>query len=210
MSIDLISELILQYRYWILVPLAIFEGPIIAFLAGTFVALGYLNIFLTFFILFLGDNVPDVIYYLFGRYGERKRLIRRYATKIGIDEEHFDIIRRLWDKHPAKMMLFTKVAYGLSTPLLISAGIVGMPLRLFARYAVLLGVVQYGTLFVLGYYFSSSLRLVSDTVKVIQMAVAGFVVVVASYYFFARYMRRRLLKEEAKEQSASGREEEYS
>ena len=209
MSIDLISELILQYRYWILVPLAIFEGPIIAFLVGTFVALGYFNIFLAFLILFLGDNIPDVIYYLFGRYGEQKKLIRRYAAKIGVDEEHFDTIRRLWGKHPAKMMLFTKVAYGLSTPLLVSAGIVGMPLRLFVRYAILLGVVQYGTLFALGYYFSSSLRFVSDTVKMIQMAVGGFIVVVAAYYLFARYMRKKLMKAEAKEKSAGEIEEKH-
>lgn len=200
---DSVTQHILQYRYLILFPLAFFEGPIVAFLAGTFVALGYLNIFLAYLVMLLGDIVPDIAYYLFGRYGEQKTLISRYAAKIGIKEEHFDAVRRLWQKHPGKTMFFSKLAYGLSTPFLISAGLVGMPLRRFLRYAIPITVIQYGILLALGYNFGNSFRLVSDTVQVVQIAIGGMIVVVAGYYFLTRYMRRKLLKEEQKEESSN-------
>mgnify|MGYP001589607689 FL=1 len=60
MSIDSILPLIQNYGYWILFPLALFEGPITAFIAGTFVALGYFNFFLAFRFVILGELIPDV------------------------------------------------------------------------------------------------------------------------------------------------------
>ena len=153
--IDSIAQLVLDYRYWILLPLAVFEGPILAFMLGSLVALGYFNMFIVYTILLLGDLVPDVYYYFFGRYGEKKTLISRYAGKLGITEEHFEVVRRLWSTHPAKTMFFTKFAYGLSTPLLVSAGLIGMPLRRFLRYTIVISLIQYGVLLTLGYYFGT-------------------------------------------------------
>ncbi len=201
MSLDLIIELVLQYRYWILLPLAIFEGPIITFVAGTLIALGYLNIFIVYPILFLGDIIPDIAYYLFGRYGEKKTLISRYAAKVGVTEEHFDTIRNLWDTHPSKTMLLSKFAYGLSTPLLISAGIVGMPLRRFLSYSVPITIVQSSVLLGLGYYFGNYFKFFSDTVQFFQMAIAGLVIVAITYYFLTRYMRKKFMEEQTKEVS---------
>jgi len=201
MSFDLIIELVLQYRYWILLPLAVFEGPIITFVAGTLIALGYLNIFIVYPILFLGDIIPDISYYFFGRYGEKKTLISRYAAKVGVTEEHFDTIRNIWYKHPSKTMLLSKFAYGLSTPLLISAGIVGMPLRRFLSYSVPITIVQSSVLLGLGYYFGNYFKFFSDTVQFFQIAIAGLVIVAITYYFLTRYMRKKFMEEQTKEVS---------
>lgn len=203
MSVDFITEVILQYRYWILFPLAFFEGPIVAFVVGTFVALGYFNIFLASSIMLLGDLVPDTACYFFGRYGKRKTLISRYAAKIGIKEEHFDAIQRLWNKHPGKTMFFSKLAYGLSTPFLVSAGLVGMSLKRFVCYAFPITMIQYAIFLALGYYFGNSFRLVSDKVEIVQIAIGGGVAVIVAYYFLTRYMRKKLMKEEAEEELLS-------
>lgn len=203
MSLEIITQLVLQYRYWILLPLAFMEGPILAFVLGSLSALGYFNIFLSFIVLLVGDLVPDAAYYLLGRYGEQKTLISRYAAKLGIGSEHFDAIRRLWGKHPAKTMFLTKFAYGLSTPLLVSAGIIGMPLQRFLRYTVMISIIQYGVLLTLGYNFGRSFKLVSSTLELIQLAVAGVVAVAVAYYFLVRYMRRKFMEEEAREEKVS-------
>lgn len=203
MSIDSALPLIQQYGYWVLFPLAFFEGPITAFVAGTFVALGYFNIYFAYAVMLLGDLIPDVAYYLFGRYGEQKTLINRYASRIGIKEEHFDAIRRLWQKHPGKTMFFSKLAYGLSTPFLVSAGLVGMSLQRFLLYAFPITVIQYAVLLTLGYYFGTSFKLVSNTVEIIQIGIGGVIVVAIAYYFLTRYMRKKLLREEAQEELSS-------
>lgn len=203
MSIDSILPLIQNHGYWILFPLAFFEGPITAFIAGTFVALGYFNFFIVYSILILGDLIPDVAYHFFGRYGEKKTLISRYASKVGVKEERFDAVRKLWNKHPAKTMFLTKFAYGLSTPLLVMSGLVGMPLRLFLRYSVLISIIQYAVLLVLGYYFGTSFKLVSNTLEIIQIGIGGLIMVMVVYYFLTRYLRKKFMKAEAEEELSS-------
>lgn len=202
MSEDVILQMAMQYRYWIILPFAIFEGPVVAFVAGALVSLGYLNIFITYAILLFGDVVPDIAYYLFGRYGNRAAMISRFAGKMGISEDHFDAVRHLWTVHPNKTMLFTKFAYGLSTPFLISAGIVGMSLRRFLCSSLPISIVQAAVLMMIGYYFGHSFKFVSDTLYTVQLAVGGIGLVAITYYFFTKYMRSRLLKEEKKEEAS--------
>lgn len=178
------------------------EGPVLAFALGSLSALGYFNPFILLAIMITGDVVPDTAYYLFGRYGERKELISRYARKIGVGVEHFDAVRRLLDKHPAKTMFLTKFAYGLSTPLLILTGAIGMPFRRFIRLTAAISVIQYSVLLALGYNFGRSLKLVSGTLEVVQLAAAGIVAAAVAYYFLMRYMRRKFMEAEEQEEKA--------
>ena len=201
MSIDTLIHLIETYRYWILFPIACFEGPLTAFIIGMLVALGYFNIFGAYAVMVFGDIVPDTLYYLLGRYGEQKSLIKRYFGKVGVKEEDFAVIRNLWQNHGGKTMFFSKLAYGLSTPFLISAGLVGMKMRKFFEYALPITFLQYGILMALGYYFSNSFGTVSGIVEHIQYVFAAVIVVGIGYYFLARYMRGRLLKQEGEERN---------
>ncbi|MDP3935351.1 MAG: hypothetical protein Q8Q46_04010, partial [Candidatus Giovannonibacteria bacterium] len=116
MNLETITQLLIQYRYLILFPLAAFEGPIVAFVVGILVAAGYFNPFIAYAILLFGDIIPDSIYYFIGRHGERKTFVARYGAKVGITEERFGVIKKLWHHHGFKTMFVSKLAYGLSTP----------------------------------------------------------------------------------------------
>lgn len=184
--------LILAYKYWILFPLACIEGPILGFIAGTLVALGYFNPWIVFGVLVAGDVVPDVIYYCIGRFGERRSLIRRYAQKIGVSPEHFESIHSLWHNHTGTSMVFSKLAYGLSTPFLISAGIVGLNFTRFIRYSLPISVAQYAVLMGLGYFWgATAFSWVSTTFEGAGILVAATALVAIAYYFFTRHMRSR-------------------
>ena len=186
-----IVNLILFYRYWILFPLACFEGPILAFVVGALCALGYFDVLPAYGVLLLGDLVPDIAYYFIGRFGERSAFITRYSQKIRIKKEHVDVIRRFWLEHPWKTMLFSKLAYGLSTALLISAGVAGLPFKKFFASAFPITLAQYGLFLFLGYYFSNSFRVVSHSLFGVGILVAGVIIVAVAYYFFGTYVRRR-------------------
>ena len=84
MSITEISKLILEYRYWILVPLALIEGPIVAFIAGTLAALNYFNIYVLLILFFIRDVGLDACYYLAGHYGGKTAFIKRMLAKIDV------------------------------------------------------------------------------------------------------------------------------
>jgi membrane protein DedA with SNARE-associated domain len=195
MPLDSITQLILQYRYWILFPLACFEGPVISFIVGMLIAGGYFNPVGAYAILIFGDIIPDTGYYYLGRFGARGPLIERYLSKIGITEEHMDVIQRLWHNHGIKTMFFSKLAYGLSTVFLVSAGLVRMPPRKFYLYALPVTLLQYGALMLLGYYFAASFNLITNVVTDVQVFIAAVAVLIIAYYLLTSYMRTRLLEQ---------------
>ncbi|MFZ2593678.1 MAG: hypothetical protein WAX38_02795, partial [Minisyncoccia bacterium] len=67
MSPESIHTLLLQYGYWILVPLTFIEGPIIGFIAGALSKLGYFNPYIAFSVFIFRDIIMDAIYYFLGK-----------------------------------------------------------------------------------------------------------------------------------------------
>ena len=59
MSPEHLTQLILDYRYWILIPISVIEGPVVAFVAGTLAALGYFNIWVLVLFFFARDMIMD-------------------------------------------------------------------------------------------------------------------------------------------------------
>lgn len=192
--------LIVAYRYWILFPLAAFEGPVVAIVVGFLSSAGYFNPFLAYGILLLGDIIPDGAYYFFGFWGKNKSFIERYGKKFGITRERFGIIENLWKKHPGKTMWTSKLAYGLSTAFLVSAGLAGMTPRSFFSMALWVTAVQYGILMAVGYFFGNSYALISTAFSGLEAVIAAVIVAGILYYALTFFMRSRLLREEKEEE----------
>ena len=196
-----VVELIIAYRYLILFPLAAIEGPVISIIVGFLSSLGYFNPFVAFVILVLGDIVPDGAYYFFGLWGRNRSFIERYGKKFGLTPERFGVIEHLWEKHPGKTMWTSKLAYGLSTAFLISAGLAKLPLKKFYAEAVPVTLGQYAILMVVGCFFGSSYAAISTTFSGIEAVIAAVVIAGILYYALTRFMRARLLREEKEEEA---------
>ena len=156
MSPQDITHLIIQYRYWILVPLAIIEGPIVAFISGTLAALGYFNIYVLALFFFLRDMGMDAIYYYTGFFGARTRFAKYMLEKIHIDSDGLQKLKLVWERYPAKTMFIGKLSYGIAQAFIVVAGMVHMSLRKFFTYGAMAAVAQYGTLLFVGYFFGNA------------------------------------------------------
>jgi len=193
-------SLILQYKYLILLPLAAIEGPVLALVAGFLIYLGYLQFFPVYLILILGDVIPDVIYYFVGHFGSKSKLIEKYKTRWGMIYRNLGLIESLWQHHPVKTMILTKWAYGLSTPLLISAGLVGMSLRRFVSYTLPISIVNYAVILTVGYYLGHSYQLAEKYLEyagiIVAIALVPFVFV---YSYVSKYARAKVVELEQKE-----------
>lgn len=200
---DGLMHLLIEYRYWILFPLACFEGPIIGFIAGVLIAAGYFNPIIVFGILLMGDVIPDVSYYLIGRFGNRRGMMERLAGKIGIRPDHFEMVRKLWFNHTTRTMFITKFAYGLSTPLLITAGLVKLPFNRFWTNTVPLSILQYSVLLTLGYFLGNYYTAVESTFARVQIIVAAVAILAGVYYFFGSAIKRKFMAEQ-KEREKTG------
>lgn len=187
--------LLIAYRYWILFPLAAVEGPIIAVIAGWLVSRGMLQFLPTFIILFFGDFLPDLFYFWVGHKMHRMEFIARYGVRFGITSTQLQSIEYLWHSHTLKSALFSKWAYGMSTPLLMSAGFSKLPLRSFLSAIIPVIFFQYLILLIVGYYFGSSYQVVSRYLQGAEWVVAlGVLLFIVLYLFVTRFIKQKFLR----------------
>lgn len=190
----------MKYRYAALFPLSALEGPIISLLVGFLVHLGYLSFLPAYAILILGDVIPDSVYYYIGRLGDHKKITEKYGPKLKGVAASFEIIERLWRDHPRKTMFFSKLAYGLSIPFLLSAGLVKMTFAKFLEYTIPATLFQYGLLMVVGYYLGKSFEAAIKYIKYGGILIALLVVVfIVVYIFMLKYARKKIVEMEIEE-----------
>lgn len=201
---EALVALILQYRYLILFPLACVEGPMLGFIVGILVSLDYFNPFGALLVLVLGDIIPDITYYFIGRFGKSRSLLEKWGPHIGITPDRADLVRNMWFNHTGKTMLITKFAFGLSTPLLITAGLIHLPFNRFWKYSVPLSLLQYSVLLSLGYFFGGSFAKVESGFLRVQIIVAAVAVLFVVYYLVTSQVKKRFLAEQKEEQEVNG------
>ena len=98
-------------------------------------------------------------------------------------------------------MFFSKLAYGLSTPLLISAGLVKLPFKKFITHAFPVTVFQFGILMITGYYLGSSYQIAVKYVKYIGVFFAILpIIFIIGYLIMTKYVRKQFLKVEKEEE----------
>src|SRR6185436_18702154 len=180
-----IMQLIIEYRYLILIPLSFVEGPIVAFFAGTLASLGYFNIYALSLFFLVRDMVVDVGCYYLGYVGEKTQWVRRLIRRLGVTDEHLDEVRSLWHHHPGKTMFLSKLSYGVAAGFIVVAGLVRMSLRKFMIYGFLVAILHYGVLLVLGYFFGTTFGgTITGILEKIPYVVGGLSIVAIAYYIF--------------------------
>lgn len=197
MSPDQITALILEYRYWILIPLSVIEGPIVAFVAGTLAAVGIFDLYALGLFFFARDMIMDGIYYAIGYFGEKTAFAQRLLKKFGITEEHLGHVRALWDRRPGWTMLIGKVSYGIASAFIVVAGMVRMPLTKFFGYGSLVAILQYWSLILAGYFLGASMGgTVERILKNVEYVLLFAGIAATVYYIFSFRMRKKLLEAE--------------
>lgn len=194
MEPDHLTQLIIDYRYWIIIPLSFVEGPVIAFVVGTLSAFGYFNPFAAVWIFFAKDMIMDIVFYLLGRYARSTAFVHRLLHKGGIITESTEEFRLQWQSHAFRTMFLAKLPHGFSAAFLAMSGVIEAPWKRFVAYAAVIAVLQYVLLFALGYYFGETLNLTSSTMTKIQYAVSVIFTVAMVYLGVAWYLRRRIKK----------------
>jgi len=196
MTLASTTALILEYRYAILVPLALIEGPIVAFIAGTLAALGYFNIFGLGIFFFARDMGMDAAYYAIGYFGGNTAFARRTLKKLHITEDHLEDVRTLWENHPLSTMFIGKLSYGIGSTFVSVAGMLRMRLSIFFKYGAIVAITQYWLLLALGYFFGGTFGgKISNILQNMQYVIAAAGVLLTVYYLFSWRMRAKFIKE---------------
>lgn len=190
-------QLIIEYRYLILVPLSFVEGPIVAFFAGTLAAAGYFNIYALGAFFLARDILVDLGCYYVGYTGTNARWLNKLLARMGVTQEHLGEVRALWQNNPGKTMFLSKLSYGVAAGFIVVAGLVRMDLRKFIGYGSIIALMHYGTLLVLGYFFGASFgATIVGLLENIPYVIGAVATLAIAYYLFKRYMSNRLAQAE--------------
>ena len=169
------------YRYLALFVLGVVEGPIVALVAGFLVRIGILSLGPTCLVLVFAD-LPDSLCYAIGRFGTNTTTLAKYPKIMKLR----GWIDALWHEHPTKAMFVSKLAYGLSLPLLITAGMSRMPYKDFIWRAIVVTAFQYGVLLAVGYGLGNAYDSAGAYVKEVQIGIAIIGSLCIAGFFFAQ------------------------
>ncbi len=192
MDLALATSLILQYKYLLLLPVAIIEGPILSMICGFFIRTGELALAPTFIALAVGDLLGDALWYWIGRhYGHS--FIRRFGRFFSITEESVATVHRIFDTYHTGILLFSKVTMGLGFPgaTLFTAGMTRVPFNKFMILNALGQIVWTAALLAIGYYLGNVYERFDNALGIVSTG-AIIAIVMLLLFGFARFVRSQI------------------
>ncbi len=183
-SVAEITQLLIQYKYLILFPIIVVEGPISTVIAGFLIALKYFHFYAAFLIVVVGDLTGDVLHYALGYWG-RESIINRWGRYIGATPERIRKVESHFDKNTGKTLVFAKIFHGIGGVFLIAAGAAKIPFLKFVWYNFLGTVPKTLILISVGFYFGyaiSSIKSYLELAGTIFVGI-GIIAILAWLYF---------------------------
>ena len=181
-SLQQVTQLLLQYKYLILFPIVVVEGPIITIIAGFLASQGYLNVFITYGISVIGDLVGDTFYYAIGYWG-RKGFVDRWGKYFGLNGELMERVEKHFRTHAGKTLLFGKTQ-AIGGMMLAGAGAAKMPYWKFMWFNVIATVPKSLILFLLGFYFGHAFTKINSYLQITSAVSLGLSIIFLIYFFY--------------------------
>lgn len=185
---------ILAYRYAVLFPIMVVEGPVITVVAGFLASMGQLNFWIALVMLVAGDLAGDTIYYTLGR-GGRWYLLGRWGKYVGLTPERVAQLEQHFGSHAAKTLLVGKISHGIGAALLVAAGVARVPFLRFILINFIGSLPKTYILLLVGFYFGRAYVQISRYLGYFGITLFVAVVVgVAAYFFLWRRKRAAMPK----------------
>lgn len=176
-----IIQLLLTYKYIILIPLAIIEGPIVSVICGFLVTLKVFNPFLVYVVMVIGDIVGDGAIYYIGYSG--KRLLRFFK----ITEEKLEKAKQYFSENHKKAIFVSKLAHGIGFTGLIAAGASHVPYKRYFKTCALISIVQSAVMLTIGILFGHAYVQIGKYLDYYAAGVSMVVLIVLLFVFIRKY-----------------------
>jgi membrane protein DedA with SNARE-associated domain len=190
-----IIEWILFYKYLIVIPIAIVEGPVLALICGFLLRLNLLALVPTFLLLMLGDIISDIYWYCIGYYGGRK-FVLKFGKFFSIDEKKLEIVERIYHQHYVLILFLSKITmgFGFAVAIVAVAGITKVPFKKYMLANILAQPIWTGTLLTVGYFLGDFYLTISKGFEAISLfaiiVIGGLLVWGLSRYMKTKFIQR--------------------
>jgi membrane-associated protein len=182
-------QLLLTYRYIILIPLAIIEGPITSVVAGFLSTSGIFNLLLVFPIMVLGDMVGDSIFYGLGRWGSG--ILHRHGHRIGATPERLAEAKVYFGNNHHKALVMSKLIHGIGLSGLVVAGSLKVPYPRYIKTCTLIAIGQSLIFLTLGVFFGHAFMLIGKYLNYYAAGASVLALFAIILIIFNKYKKRR-------------------
>ncbi len=170
-----------------LVVMPLLPGDSLLFAAGTFAAVGSLNIYWLIFLLFIAAVLGDTVNYFLGKTIGLKALHWKIAGRQIVKQEYLDKTHGFYEKYGAKTIVIARFVPIVRTFAPFVAGIGEMSYGKFISYNVIGGAVWVAGLTLLGYFFGN-IPIVKKNFETVILAII-FISVLPMIVELARHWR---------------------
>lgn len=193
-TLDQITLLIIQYKYLILFPFLVIEGPVVTIIAAFLASPAHreLSLPILFVEVVVADLTGDIFYYCVGRFGGL-RIVSRWGRKFGLTEARFLKIEEYFKNHGGKTIVAGKIGHGFGWPTMIVAGATRMNFFRFLSVCLGVSIIKSSFLMFLGYYYGKSYNELSNNVHnggvILSAVLIGAIIV----YFLIKRPKNRAI-----------------
>jgi membrane-associated protein len=170
-----------NWNYVFLALMTLVEGPLVTLLGAMAASSGLLKPEWVFVAAATGNLCADAMWYSLGYLGKTEWLLR-HGQRLGISEAHILRLEEGMQKHARKILLIAKLTLSFAIPALIAAGLARVPWRRWVSIIVMGEIIWTGTLVLIGYHLTLSLRRMEVGLQIVAGAgLIIFVVLVVRY-----------------------------
>jgi len=174
-------QLLLTYKYLILVPLAIIEGPIVTVLCGFLVTLKVFNPFVVYVVMVLGDIVGDGGIYYLGYSG------KRFLKYFKITEEKLENAKKYFHENHNKAIAMSKLIHGIGFTGLVAAGASHVPYKKYFKTCALISIIQSFVMLMIGILFGHAYVVIGKYLNYYAAGVSVVALIALLVVFIKKY-----------------------
>lgn len=184
----MVVELLIAYSYLILFIGVVVEGEIFPLAAGFLVSLGYMNLYTSIGVTFIGAFVGDILWFLAARRWGRA-LVDRWGHLIWLKASRLKWLEEHFANNGKKTLFITKFMYSFGHSSIVVAGIARMNFQEFIKVDLPASFLWAAAFVLLGQFFGGSYGLLKDVLRDVGLALMIVVVLVIGLQV---YLRKRL------------------
>jgi membrane protein DedA with SNARE-associated domain len=187
---------LITYRYVLIIPITIIEGPIIMVVCGFLLRFGTFDLVPLYLTLSVADTVGDIGWYCVGRFWGLP-FIKRFGKYFSITEKTLSKATALFHKHHNKILFISKITMGFGFALvtLITAGVAKVPFKKYLIFNVSGQLIWTAALLGIGYLFGNVYTSIDKgfrDVALVAIIIIGLVII----YGVGKYIRKRITERE--------------
>ena len=175
-------QLLLTYKYILLMPLAVIEGPIVTIVAGFLVTLGVMNPFIIYPIMVIGDTIGDGLIYYVGYSGQK------LLTFFKIDEKKLERAKKYFADNHNKAVIMSKLIHGIGFVGLIAAGASRVPYKKYFTTCIIISMVQSFAMLIVGIFFGHAYITIEKYLNTYAAVVSSAVIIVIAVLLLKKYV----------------------